>query len=74
MNKQEMVDKVHAQMLVDRAKLALEDTLPRQVAYVVLLSGPDFGTFGSNMDKYQSLLALRGLVKALEADCARGGG
>lgn len=72
--REDVLNKLEAQALVDRAKLALEHVLPRGTGYVVLLSGPGFGTFGSSWDKYQALVALRELVKALEADCVRGGG
>lgn len=73
-NPEDVLNKIQAQALVDHAKLALEHTLPRGVGYVVLLQGPGFGTFGSSFDKYSALVALRELVKALEADCLRGGG
>lgn len=69
-----IASKLYGQQLVDRAKLALEQALPKNVGYVVLLSSPDFGVYGASFDKYNALLALRGLVQALEKDCVAGGG
>jgi hypothetical protein len=57
-----------AEKLSIRARLALEAALPRGVSYVVVLCGPGFNTFGSNMDKPNCVQACEGLAVELRKD------
>lgn len=52
----------------DRAQQAIEHALPRGTTYVVVLVGPGFNTYGSNVDKAATLELIEGLAQRLRLD------
>lgn len=65
--------KDEAQVYAAKAQLAIERALPRGTQYVVILAGPGFNTYGSNLGKAEAVDFMRGAIQALDRDRMQGG-
>lgn len=61
-----------AQLVIDKARTALEHALPRGCNYVVILNAPGFNTVASNLPKADQLELAQGCVRQLSSDVFQG--